>query len=155
MNSIRNLVISTGLLLLSACVPASSSPPNYAFETLPRETGQAMVRGFGSVLRDLEIQITLNPESALRYSGSDSNAFLFIVDRFYQQNPGFCPLEKSGFHPDSSGKVFLTLAAKGLEVRGFVYDLSSRPAVTFTTFSGSSRGVLKTQPCRTVATSPP
>jgi hypothetical protein len=109
-----------------------------------------MVASFSEVARRFELRITDGGQTASRYSGSDGNAFLFIVDRFYAQHPGFCPLEVNGFHAHLEGKVFLTLAAKGLEVRGFVYDLSARPAVTFAFFAASSPTVLKTQPCRTV-----
>jgi hypothetical protein len=150
---LSGLLVSSAVLVLSACAPTSTTP-NYTFEALPRDTAVSMVQDFASVLQSLEITWQRGSEVASRYGGSDGNAFLVIVDRFYELNPGFCPLEKNGFHADASGKVFLTLAAKGLEVRGFVYDLSSRPAVSFVTFSASSRAVLKTQPCRTVSGAP-
>lgn len=137
------------LMLVSACAPAVTSA-NFEYAPLSATTAQAMVQGFAPTLEGLAINLERGSETALRYAGSDQQAFLAIIDRFYQQNPGFCPLERGGFHSDTSGKVFLTIAAKGLEVRGFVYDLSARPRIDFALFAGSSAVVLKTQACRTV-----
>jgi hypothetical protein len=131
------------------CAP-SANTPDYVLESLPRDAAHALIAPFSSVLRRLELRVQDETQTASRYDGTERNAFLFIVDRFYQQNPGFCPLETNAFHADASGKVFLTLAARGLEVRGFVYDLAARPAVTFAVFAASSQSVLNTQPCRTV-----
>ncbi len=145
------LLFSSLMLALCGCVPAATSAaPNYSFEPLPEETTRAMIGGFAATIRTLELRLDANSETGSRYVGSDGNAFLFIVDRFYRENPGFCPLERGGFGVDAGGKTFLTLAAKGLEVRGFVYDLSSRPSVSFVVFRASSAAALKTQPCRTV-----
>jgi hypothetical protein len=146
------VLLSSLVLMLCACVPvATSATPNYTFEPLPAETARAMIAGFTATIRTLELRVETNTEVGSRYVGSDGNAFLFIVDRFYRENPGFCPLERGGFGVDAGGKTFLTLAAKGLEVRGFVYDLSSRPSVSFVVFRASSAVALKTQPCRTVS----
>ena len=101
------------LAFVSACAPAVTSA-NFEYAPLSATTAQAMVRGFAPTLEGLAINLERGSETALRYAGSDQQAFLAIIDRFYQQNPGFCPLERGGFHSDTSGKVFLTIAAKGL-----------------------------------------
>ncbi|GMA14364.1 hypothetical protein [Deinococcus metallilatus] len=43
--------------------------------------------------------------------------------------------------------MYLTLAARGNEVRGFVYDQRRRPRLTFAYFEGQSARVLERQAC--------
>ncbi|WP_395242065.1 hypothetical protein, partial [Salmonella sp. s60732] len=45
------------------------------------------------------------------------------------------------------GLDYLTLAARGNEVRGFVYDQTQRPKLIFAYFEGQSRQALERQAC--------
>ena len=138
------------VLLLSACVP-SASETKLEFKSLKLSVTLKLLESFKPVLRDLKI--TLEPVSAFQYIGTDDQALFGAVDVFYQQNPGFCPLENGFYASPTANRVFLTLAAKGLEVRGFVYVLSSKPGFVFGFARGASVAVLKVKPCPTV--SPP
>ena len=138
------------MLVLSACVP-SVGDTKLEFKPLEINVAARLLESFKPVLKDLKI--TLEPVSAYRYAGSDDQALFGAVDVFYQQNPGFCPLENGFYSSPTANRVFLTLAATGLEVRGFVYDLSSKPGFVFGFARGASVAVLKVKPCQTV--SPP
>ena len=139
------------VLLLSACVP-SASETKLEFKPLEISVAARLLEGFKPVLKDLKV--TLESVSAFQYVGSDDQALFGAVDVFYQQNPGFCPLENGFYSSPTVNRVFLTLAAKGLEVRGFVYDLSSKPGFVFGFARGVSLKELKVKPCQTVSPPP-
>ncbi|GMA15193.1 hypothetical protein E5F05_01835 (plasmid) [Deinococcus metallilatus] len=75
--------------------------------------------------------------SVYGYSGSQAEAFDVATRDFYGRYPGFCPVQ-GGFLAASDRAVYLTLAARGNEVRGFVYDQRRRPRLTFAYFEGQS-----------------
>jgi hypothetical protein len=89
--------------------------------------------------------------TAQRYSGDDTRAFSLIIDRFYLEHPGFCPVT-NGFMISATGKTAVTFATDedGSEVRALVYDLSSRPNFSFVFLRGFSRNKLPVTPCRRV-----
>ena len=138
------------MLVLSACAP-SVSETRLEFKPLEISVAARLLEGFKPVLKDLKV--TLEPVSAFQYVGSDDQALFGAVDVFYQQNPGFCPLENGFYSSPTVNRVFLTLAAKGLEVRGFVYNLSSKPGFVFGFARGTSLKELKVKPCQTVSPS--
>ncbi len=135
--------------LLLACAPSvtESQPAPLVLEPIPLVSGLELTRPFRAQWQDFGVSLEVS--GSFRYSGSEETAFYRVVDRFYTENPGFCPVEK-GFLVGLDGKTFVTLAARGLEVRAFAYDLSARPGVTFVFLKGQSSRVLKTQSCRTV-----
>ncbi len=149
MNRNSSLVIIL-VFLFSACAP-SASDTKLEFKPLELGVTSRLLESFKPTLKDLKI--TLEPVGAYQYAGSDEQALFGAVDVFYQQNPGFCPLENGFYASPTANRVFLTLAAKGLEVRGFVYDLSSKPGFVFGFARGISVKELKVKPCQTV--SPP
>jgi hypothetical protein len=139
-------ILMLALLGLTACLPTQvvQAP---VFSKADVAMTKLMLEGFKTTLKDLGI--TLSAQSAFTYDGDNPRALFAAADAFYTANPGFCPLE-TGFYPSEAGSsVFLTLAGKGLEVRGFVYDLSRKPGFVFGFSSGMSRTVLKTSPCKT------
>lgn len=138
------VALSAGLI---GCAPAATEPAPLEVASLGEADARALTLEFKPVLDALGVSLTQT--RGYRYAGSDDNAFLRVIDSFYRENPGFCPVE-GGFHAGGNGRVFLTLAARGTLVRGFVYDLSARPRLQYIFLAGSSRASLKTQPCRTV-----
>jgi hypothetical protein len=134
------------LISLTACLPTQVVKPPVFAKADPALT-KLMLEGFKTTLKDLSV--TLTAQSAFTYDGDNPRALFAAADAFYTANPGFCPLE-TGFYPSEAGSsVFLTLAGKGLEVRGFVYDLSKKPGFVFGFSSGISKTMLKTSPCKT------
>jgi hypothetical protein len=137
-----------GALLLVGCAPRTV-PDAYSvvfLETAPSVASELSLP-FAQVLASLEIR--LDSGTAFRYEGADNNAFLAAIDRFYLENPGFCPLEKA-FYSAENKTTLMTLAAKPntTQIRAFIYDLASRPKLSFAYFVGLSRTVQKTAPCR-------
>jgi hypothetical protein len=134
------------LISLTACVP-TQAVQTPVFNKADVALTKVMLEGFKTTLKDLGV--TLTAQTAFSYDGDNPRALFAAADAFYTANPGFCPLE-TGFYPSEAGSsVFLTLAGKGLEVRGFVYDLSGKPEFVFGFSSGVSKTVLKTSPCKT------
>ncbi len=136
--------------LLLACAPSATErePSPLALEAIPLVKGLELTRPFRAEWQ--RFGVNLEVSGSFRYTGSEDAAFYRVVDRFYRENPGFCPVEK-GFLVGVDGQTFVTLAARGLEVRAFAYDLSARPGLTVVFLTGQSSRVLKTQSCRTVS----
>jgi hypothetical protein len=140
------LILILVLLELTACLPTQVVQVPI-FTKADVALTKVMLEGFKTTLKDLGV--VLNVQSAFTYEGDNPRALFAAADAFYTTNPGFCPLE-TGFYPSEAGSsVFLTLAGKGLEVRGFVYDLSRKPGFVFGFSRGVSKTVLKTSPCKT------
>jgi hypothetical protein len=139
-------ILMLALIGLTACLPTQVVKAPVFTKADPALT-KTMLEGFKTMLKDLGV--TLTAQTAFMYDGDNPRALFAAADAFYTANPGFCPLE-TGFYPSEAGSsVFLTLAGKGLEVRGFVYDLSKKPGFVFGFSSGTSKTILKTSPCKT------
>jgi hypothetical protein len=143
----RKFILLT--LLLVACAPSvqtggsSSLPVNEA----SGETLAMLLTPFSNTFSQLGIVVTEG--KAYRYEGDDVNAFIQAINDFYKANPGFCPLEQA-FYPAESGLQFLTLAGNNTtEVRGFLYDQSRKPRLTYAYVEGVSSQTYQAKPCET------
>ena len=135
------------LLLLGACAPAVRPEPELPVLPADLSTFQALATPFQDDLATLGV--TVRSYQAYLYEGTDTNAFVQATNRFYRSYPGFCPLENA-FYAADNGLQFMTLAgANGLEVRGFLYDQSRRPRLTYAYFSGESAQPLPATVCET------
>jgi hypothetical protein len=141
-------------LVLVACAPSvqntgsSSLPVTEASE----ETLVMLLAPFANTFNHLGIVVTEG--KAYRYEGDDVNAFIQAINEFYRTNPGFCPL-KQGFYPAESGVQFMTLAGRNTtEIRGFLYDQSQRPRLTYAYFEGTASQVFTATVCETARPSP-
>lgn len=142
------LVLSVLLGLLTACVPVAREHIEPAQATADLATFERLVAPFENELDDLGI--TVLTFQTYRYNGDNPKAFIEAINTFYRQNPGFCPLQEA-FYPAQNGVQFMTLAGRnGLEIRGFLYDQSRRPRLTYAYFSGSSTQVLPATVCETI-----
>jgi len=128
-------------VLLSSCAPRVTSQPDLPVTALGEAEGQALVQGFLPALS--EAGVTVTRVSAFAYQGSQGGAFEQATRRFYALNPGFCPVQ-GGFLTRGSDYVYLTLAARGLDVRAFVYDQTNRPTLTYAYLEGKSTEALPT-----------
>jgi hypothetical protein len=135
-----------GLLGLVACAP-SSAPPEQPWQAADEAVLTVLRTPFVELLQTRGI--TLGVGQAFRYEGSDERVFLQVIDQFYRQHPGFCPVER-GFAAAPDRPLYITLAANGLDVRALVYDQSRKPKLSFSFIQGSSLSALPTTPCRTV-----
>ena len=135
---------------LVACVPVNQKV-EYKFLPLNEQAGLDLVKPFNDQLKSLEIQ--LGTGIAYQYDGSDSRAFLVVVDRFYQEHPNFCPVLENGFlYLENQPGLFMTLAAPlepqvGNPVIALVYDQTFKPKLTFVSLKGSSHKVLAVNKC--------
>lgn len=137
----RGLVV-LGVLLVG-CAPRADGP-RITFTSLGMAEYTALITPFKADLAAVGIQVTR--ASVFGYAGSDPQAFNVATRDFYARSPGFCPVQ-GGFLSASERPVYLTLAARGNEVRGFVYDQTQRPKLTFAYFEGTSTAPLERQPC--------
>jgi hypothetical protein len=143
------------VLILIGCAPVNTTPkapapPELNLTNLTAVKTNELVLPFLEPLKQKGVTLNLATAKGYQYDGTDERAFLVITDRFYLENPGFCPLESGqGFLVGPTGKTFLTLAANntGLEVRGYIYDLKNRPKVEFIYIRGFSMKELKIVPC--------
>ena len=134
------------LVLLASCAP-SVAPVAPPVATADLATYQYLAAPFTGELERLGVSVT--NYQTYRYEGADPNGFVEAINRFYLANPGFCPLVEA-FYAAPSGLQFMTVAGNnGLEVRGFLYDQSRRPRLTYAYFSGSSALALPATVCAT------
>ncbi len=138
------------IFVLAACVPVNNKV-EYAFAPLSEQTGLELTKPFDDQLKMLGIR--LGPGLAYQYNGNDSRAFLFVVDRFYLEHPGFCPLAENGFlYLENNTGLFMSLAAPiepqtGNPVIALVYDQNAKPKLRFVSLQGSSRTILPVTKC--------
>jgi hypothetical protein len=154
------LLGATLALGLAACAPARQGPPvrpEFTFNPQSETVTAALSQAFKSPLYDARIR--LGKGKSFKYEGTDQRAFLAMIDRFYLEHPGFCPVENA-FLFDQEHQVYLSLAAhpgtgigaaspEAREVRVLVYDQSQQPQLTFAFFEGLSTNPITASPCRT------
>jgi hypothetical protein len=101
------------LLLSSACVPRAAAPDPYTvpFIEATSEVTNQLLEPFTSTLSSLGITVSPETAKAYRYEGNNDTAFLAAIDRFYLENPGFCPLEKAFYYADNK-TTLITLFTK-------------------------------------------
>jgi hypothetical protein len=134
-------------IALEGCAPAAKQQAALPVERADDATFQGLLSPFGGVLDELGVSVA--SFETFRYEGTDKAAFVQAINAFYKQNPGFCPLEDAFFAAES-GLQFLTLASNnGNEVRGFLYDQSRKPKLTYAYFTGSSAQRLTAIVCET------
>jgi hypothetical protein len=141
---IARVLLSLGVALV-ACTPRIT--PNYTFEPVGEDRALELAKPFQKVLDELGIR--MDSGQSFRYEGDDDRAFLVAADGFYTAASGFCPLQSNAFHFLEDRAVFMTVAAKGLQVRLFVYDRSARPRFEFAYLNAESVKKLEVTPCRT------
>ena len=132
-------------ILLSACAPRQAATPELPLTALDANAYHTLADGFTPVFQGLGI--TVKTASVYAYTGMQEGAFNEALARFYRLNPGFCPLTDA-FYPSADQPVYMTLIAKGSEVRGFVYDQGERPKLKFAYLQGTSATTLPTVACR-------
>lgn len=139
------------VVTLASCVPQTQqNPQSLAADTADEAAFQTLVAPFRDELS--ELGVTLLSHQAYRYEGEDPNAFIQAINAFYQTYPGFCPLAENAFFADEEGLQFLTLASNNnYQVRGFLYDQSRRPRLTYAYFEASSGRNLPAIVCETAA----
>ena len=129
--------------MLCSCVPASSTATDdLTLSVSQEESFQHLIAPFERDLRELGISLG-------DYTGSSQDAFTQAVNTFYRENPGSCPLENA-FYASETGLQFMTLAAKGTDIRGFLYDQSRRPALSYAYFDGVAETAQAVIVCETV-----
>ncbi|AFZ67197.1 hypothetical protein [Deinococcus peraridilitoris] len=107
---------------------------------------RSLVPGFEGTFQELGIEV--RQASVYAYEGVELGAFEQALNRFYQLNPGFCPLQNA-FFTRGDDLVFMTMTANGRNVRAFVYDQRQRPKLIYGYLSGQSTETLPTTMCRT------
>ena len=147
----RSLILVFGLLLFASCAPSASNPTETGQLVVDEQTAYTgLVAPFEVDLRQLGIVVT--NYDAYYYGGSDPNAFIEATNIFYQSNPGFCPIQNA-FYAAANGLQFMTLASNGgTQIRGFLYNQSRRPRLTYAYFEGTSATTVLTSPCETAPT---
>jgi hypothetical protein len=123
------------------------APPAVTFQFTPTTTSPLnLARVFPDVLQYYKIQFSKG--TSFEYTGTDERAFLAVVDSFYLEVPGYCPMI-DGYHVSSTGFWQMTLAAKDKGVRALIYNLNQKPKFEYAILEGQSLEPLPTRPCST------
>lgn len=136
------------MVLLGACAPrvAPSAAVGLPVIALGEAEYWQLVAGFESTFQELGVNVSR--ASVYAYDGTEFGAFEQALNRFYRLNPGFCPLQNA-FFVRGEDLVFMTVTARGKDVRAFVYDQNSRPKLKYAYLQGMSQEALPTNVCRT------
>lgn len=133
-----------GVVLLAACAPAETAPV-LPLKPLPKETTLQQQAVFQQELDQLGIQVTSG--TSFLYEGLDLNAFQNIINRFYQEHPGYCPLENAFFLKENPYGLYMTVTAKGNAVAALIYDQRQKPKITYSVLEGQSKELLGVTNC--------
>lgn len=139
-------------LLLSACAPrvqVQPAPVPVPTVTLDKENFLYLLGPFNGVMQDLAVTQYKGYES-YQYQGKDEEVFKRVINGFYLRNPGFCPLTGTAFFAAEDGVRFMTLLGNSTgELRGFLYDQSRRPGLTYAYFAAKGEGAYQGMACKT------
>jgi hypothetical protein len=140
------------LVLLAGCAPRIvEAPPAPPLEVTPlgSDAFTVLITPFGQTLGELGVA-KYDSYSAYRYNGVENDSFIRATNEFYLRNPGFCPLVDTAFFAADNGVIFMTLAGNNTnELRGFVYDQSQRPRLTYAYFAVRGNGPFQAIVCET------
>jgi hypothetical protein len=144
------LLCVLGAFALSGCAPRTQEtktlPPQVTV-TSNLDTYEYLLAPFKEDLQALGIQVARY--QTFVYDGGDPDTFIKAINQFYRQYPGFCPLENA-FFAASNQVQFMTLAGNNSEqVRGFLFDHSQKPKLTYGYIEGISSQMLKATVCET------
>lgn len=134
--------------LLWACAPTATQQeeePIAEITPLDSSTARALQGAFQDVF--LDAGIVVQNAQAFKYTGLSASGFTGLINLFYKKYPGFCPVVNGFVIAEERPNTFMTLTARGKDVRAFVYDQSEKPFVTYAYLEGESRGVLDVRPC--------
>ncbi len=138
--------------LLAACAPrvtVEPAPVPVPTITLDKENFLYLLDPFNLVMQDLDVTQYKRYES-YQYQGKDEEVFKRVINQFYLKNPGFCPLAGTAFFAAEDGVRFMTLLGNSSgELRGFLFDQSRRPGLTYAYFAASGKGVYQGVACKT------
>jgi hypothetical protein len=108
-----------------------------------------LLEPFNHIMQDLAVTQYKRFE-VYQYQGKDEEVFKRLINQFYLKNPSFCPLAATAFFAAEDGVRFMTLLGNSTgELRGFLYDQSRRPGLTYGYFSASGDGVYQGVACKT------
>ncbi|GGJ59629.1 hypothetical protein [Deinococcus roseus] len=135
------------LAVLTACAPSVTQPDEEAPPVTALDAGMAqqLQEAFSEIFTDAGIVI--QQKSAFKYAGLSATGFTALINLYYKNHPGFCPVVDGFYISESRPNTYMTLTAKGNKVSAFVYDQSEKPFVTYAYLEGESRQVLETRSC--------
>jgi hypothetical protein len=151
MKQIRLLFFLVIALSVVACAPRvdiQPAPVPYQTITLEREDFTYLLEPFQQIVADLQVT-QYNRYEVYQYQGRDEEVFKRVINQFYLKNPGFCPLLTNAFFAADDGVRFMTLLGNNTgQLRGFLYDQSRRPGLTYAYFSATGNGGYQGMACK-------
>jgi hypothetical protein len=139
-------------VLLTGCAPAAKQDPKPQFVEVVQGSSddfKRLLEPFNSTLSNLGVK-RITSYRAYKYTGNDDSGFIQAINDFYLTYPGFCPLVDNAFYPAQNGIVFLTLASNNSpQIRGFLYDQSQKPRLTYAYFEASGESSFSSISCKT------
>jgi hypothetical protein len=127
------------LLCLAACAPAAT----FSLTPVVGVTALEFVSEFQPILARLGIEAK---SGVVQRYQSQGEPLLEVTQAFYQTYPGFCPLRSGSFWRSSVRSKFMTITAKGNDVRLFVYE-PEQQGVLYAAVEAGSKDVLEVAPC--------
>lgn len=136
------LLIVFGLGCLGSCAPQQTTK----FILQPVDgSGQRLVEQFTPLLAQLGITVTAVRMGTI--SENSQETLSAIVNAFYAQAPGFCPLQETPFFTSEIGSAFMLVTAKGQTVQVLLYENGRPDAIQFISLTGQMIEARQTRRC--------
>ncbi len=127
------------LILVMACAPQAT----YRLSPVTTTTVSEFIADFKPVLDKLGIAIE---SGVIQQYQSQGEPLVEITRAFYQEYPGYCPLRNLAFHRSPIRSRFLTITAKGQEMRLFAYE-PEQQGVTYAVVKATAKDIMEVAPC--------
>ena len=132
-----------GLASLNSCSPQQTQVKS--IPTSLESRGQDLVEQFRPVLA--QAGIAISSLQIGKISKNSQDGLSTIVQAFYSQAPGFCPLQDVPFYTSNSGTAFMVVTAKIDAVKVLIYDNSQLGSIYFVTLTGQTKKPLSVRRC--------
>jgi hypothetical protein len=136
------LLVVLGIGGLGSCAPQQTIKP----VSQPVDgRGQRLVEQFTPLLAQSGITVTAVRMGTIAENSQD--ALSAVVNAFYAQAPGFCPLQETPFSTSETGTAFMLVTAKGEMVQVLLYENGQFGAIHFVTLTGQATKAPQTRRC--------
>lgn len=139
--------LAASLILLAGCAPTVQGD-GLVLRGLDADAYEELAAKFAPALAARGVSV--ERAAVYEYDGSAPDAFERVTRHFYARYPGFCPAV-NGFVARGDEPIYITLAVRGAQVRGFLYDQRARPKLKVAFLEGSSTEPLPRGGCPPLA----
>lgn len=138
----RNWFASLVVVGLVACTPTAAP---LSTQSLDADSTRKLLDAFNGTFQ--ELHLTLTSTTGRQYTGKDGQAFKQVVTAFYQNHPGFCPIENAFYLSETTPGLYMTVTSNDQQVALLIYDQRKSPLLSYVVAEGVANPPLPSSPC--------